>query len=144
MGLSASNGKVMMSDYITFASIQAIRSGTKYELLIGPPSWLETFPDLASFGSSLLLREQFSEALAGKKEWRSWLLLLDKSEKFLGDHDISGKLTRAPVPVKLPDEKLLKAAISAFEKRQTVILKVSQNDNDPYLTLTDIELLQEL
>jgi hypothetical protein len=143
-----------VADYITFARIQAVRSGTSsYEMLIGPPSSLETFPDLASFGLSLLLKESFARIdkyLSGKEQWRRWLLF-SKPQKPDGTPvygtpidgpstdgpSIDVKLILAPVTVSM-DEKHLRTVTSAFEKQRTVILKVNQD-----LTLTDIELVQE-
>lgn len=61
-----------MADYITFAEIRAVRRGVTNQMLIEPPSFLTTFPNIKSFGSSLLLKEHFTlvdEHVSGKQEW---------------------------------------------------------------------------
>jgi hypothetical protein len=133
-----------VSAYITFARIQAVRSGAKPEMLIGLPSFLEIFPDLGSFGSSLLLKESLDSVdqyLSAKQEWRRWLLFLKTPNP--DGTSIDAKLIRAPVAVSM-DEKYLRTATSAFEKQQMVIVKVIDEYGELVkLKLSDIELIQE-
>jgi hypothetical protein len=140
-------------DYIAFARIQAVRSGDRLEMSIGPPSSLEPFPNLASFGSSLLLKEHFSAvdgSLAAKRDWRSWMLFLTVPPKDPKadpeEPSIDAKLISGPVTVTIDPEnngdRLLRTVTSAFEKRQTVVLKVNKGA-DPSYRLTDVELILE-
>ena len=138
-------GGTVMGDYIAFANIESVRSSqsdTGNELFIGPPSFLETFPNLQSFGSSLLLKEHFGRIdkfLGEMPGWRKWLLLL-KVQDGSDRESIDAMLIRAPYKVKVCTEQL-KTATAAFEKQLMVAVKV-QIDNDK-VKLKDIELLRE-
>ena len=116
-------------------------------MLIGPPPYLETFPNLASFESSLLLTQNFThvrERVSGRQEWRSWLLLLNLPEtQNSNGRSIDVRLMLAPVTVIINDDNLLRTTISAFEKQQMVALRLSQQDQASDFQLLDIELLQE-
>jgi hypothetical protein len=143
-------------DYITFARIETVRSGTRNEILIEPPLSLEVFPAFASFGSSLLLKESFRRVdkyLSRRHEWRRWLQFLKPQQPngtpidgtFVSGPSTDVKLIPAPVAVHIDDEKLLRTAASAFEKQQTVVVRVRQEYRDSLaqFILIDIELTQE-
>jgi hypothetical protein len=163
-----------VEEYIAFARIQAVRSGDKCEMSIGPPSSSEPFPNLASFESSLLLREHFSAVdnfLAGKQDWRSWVWFLRVPSKDHNGTCIDVKLISAPITITInvqanggpidvqANDRFLRIATSAFEKRQLVVLKVNMEEskkeiNDeanreatkerkPSFKLTGVELVLE-
>jgi hypothetical protein len=149
-----------VAEYLTVAMIQALRRGANIEMLIGPPSSSEIFSGLGAFGSSILLKECFPSVdkhLSEKQKWRGWLWFAKPQNPdgtpiggppldgpSLDGPSIDVRLMLAPVAVVL-DKMYLQAASSAFEKRQTVVLKVSQKyrDRSSKLRLTDIELFRE-
>jgi hypothetical protein len=144
--LASKLGGAKMADYVTFGTIQALRSGiNSYEILMKPPSSLEIFPNLPSFRSSLILADAFPSVdkfLFGKQDWQRWLLFLRPHDDEERTSSIDVTLILAPVRVRVGVDHL-RAATSAFEKQQVAILRVSQENNSSPFVLSDIELLQE-
>ncbi len=128
-----------VADYLTCAAVQAVRTGSTTEILIGPGSPLEVFPDLASPDSSLLLKEAFSSLSTTHDEWQSWILLL----KIGGSEPIEAELWMAPIIAKLKDDKCLGTATSVFEKQQKVLMKLSRKGATKEFELLDIERVKE-